>query len=123
MAVANGIDKAIGERIRARRTELGLSQERLAAGLDLSYQQIQKYESGASRIAVSRLLALASRLDAPVAYFLGGIGAAEGPGGEAGPRQRLALELARGFARIESEPVRVAMAGLVRAVAEWAVPG
>ena len=121
MAVADGIDKAIGERIRARRTELGLTQEQLAAGLDVSYQQIQKYESGASRIAASRLVALAARLDAPVTYFLGGD--AGGQGSESGPRQRTALELARRFAQIESEPVRVAVMSLVRAVTERALSG
>ena len=123
MAVASGIDKAIGERIRARRTELGLTQEQLAAGLDVSYQQIQKYESGASRIVASRLVALATRLEAPVTYFLGGAEAAGGHGSESGPRQRTALELARGFARIESEPVRVAVASLVRAVDDRTLPG
>jgi len=122
MAVADTFDKLIGERIRARRTELGLTQEQLAAGLDVSYQQIQKYESGASRIAASRLVALAARLDAPVTYFLGGAELG-GQGSESGPRQRTALELARRFAQIESEPVRVGMASLVRAVTERALPG
>ena len=122
MAVADAFDKLIGERIRARRTELGLTQEQLAAGLEVSYQQIQKYESGASRIAASRLVAVAARLEAPVAYFLGGDEAC-GQGSERGPRQRTALELARRFAQIESEPVRVAMASLVRAVTERALPG
>src|SRR3954468_19536390 len=88
MAVADTFDKLIGERIRARRTELGLTQEQRAVGLDVSYQQIPKYESGASRIAASRLVALAARLEAPVTYFLGG------QGSESGPRQRTALELA-----------------------------
>lgn len=121
MAVADTFDKLIGERIRARRTELGLTQEQLAAGLDVSYQQIQKYESGASRIAASRLVALAARLEAPVTYFLGGDSG--GRGSESGPRQRTALELARRFAQIESEPVRTAMASLVRTVTERALPG
>jgi transcriptional regulator with XRE-family HTH domain len=121
MAVADTFDKLIGERIRARRTELGLTQEQLAAGLGVSYQQIQKYESGVSRIAASRLVALAARLEAPITFFLGG--ASGGQGSESGPRQRTALELARRFAQIESEPVRTAMASLVRAVTERALPG
>ncbi len=49
------IDQHVGERIRLRRTEMGHTQEQLAAALEVSYQQIQKYETGANRISAGAL--------------------------------------------------------------------
>lgn len=51
----NPIDVQVGNRIRVRRTLLGLSQERLADALGLAFQQVQKYERGANRVSSSRL--------------------------------------------------------------------
>ena len=122
MSAIASLDRAIGERIRARRTELGLTQDQLAAALGVSYQQIQKFEGGASRIAAVQLLALAQRLDVPIAYFLPGTAADDKAPAEQGPRQRTALQLTRAFAEIKDEGVRVAIAALARAVAERAEP-
>lgn len=70
---ANAIDAALGERLRTRRRELGMSQEHLAGLLGVTFQQIQKYESGQNRIAASRLLAAALALDMPIADFFQGL--------------------------------------------------
>lgn len=118
MAATPELDRLIGERIRARRTELGLTQDQLAQAVGVSYQQIQKFESGASRIAAVQLLALAERLHVPIGYLLPGAEPDDSASAEQGPRQRTALELARSFAAIEDEGVRVAIAALTRAVAE-----
>ena len=56
---ANLIDRRLGQRLRARRLEAGLSQERLAELLGLTFQQVQKYEKGVNRIAASRLFDIA----------------------------------------------------------------
>lgn len=117
------IEQIIGERIRARRTQMGLVQEQLAAALGISYQQIQKYESGASRITASRLLALAERLEVPVTYFFAGLPGAAAPedDGEevlALGRSRPVVELTRSFHQIRDDGVRLAITGLVRTVAE-----
>lgn len=98
-------EQIIGERIRARRAELGLTQQELAVTLGLSYQQIQKYENGSNQITVTRLLALAERLQVPVAYFLAGLDTPVPQASEA-----------RG--RIRDHGVRAAMTNLVRTVAE-----
>jgi transcriptional regulator with XRE-family HTH domain len=45
----------VGGRLRARRRQLGISQEQLAAALGVSFQQVQKYERGANRISASKL--------------------------------------------------------------------
>ncbi len=63
------IDKLIGLRLRKRRTELNISQSVLGAAIGVSYQQIQKYERGKSRIAASRLYLVSYELQMPMDYF------------------------------------------------------
>lgn len=65
----NPIDMHVGARLRQRRTLLGMSQERLADSLGITFQQVQKYERGANRVGSSRLFDVARVLDVPVAYF------------------------------------------------------
>src|SRR5262250_2153557 len=65
----NPIDVHVGGRVRLRRTLLGMSQEKLAEAIGLTFQQVQKYERGANRIGSSRLFDLARVLDVPVSYF------------------------------------------------------
>ena len=65
----NPIDVHVGGRVRLRRTLLGLSQEKLAKSVSLTFQQIQKYERGSNRIGASRLFQLAHVLDVPVSFF------------------------------------------------------
>lgn len=69
----NTIDKHIGGRVRARRVMLGLSQEKLADALGLTFQQVQKYEKGVNRIGASRLLHIAGILDVNIEFFFEGI--------------------------------------------------
>lgn len=61
--------KLIGEKIKFRRQDIGMSQERLAEILELSYQQIQRYENGSNRISVERIQEIAVALAVPVIYF------------------------------------------------------
>ena len=65
----NPIDIHVGSRIRLRRMMIGMSQETLGAKLDLTFQQVQKYEKGANRVGASRLFTIASILDVPVQFF------------------------------------------------------
>src|SRR6476619_1745933 len=65
----NPIDVHVGSRIRLRRTLLGMSQERLAEAIGLTFQQVQKYERGANRVGSSRLFDLSRVLDVTVSYF------------------------------------------------------
>lgn len=62
-------DIAIGLRLRAQRRELKLSQTAVALSVGVSFQQIQKYESGRNRISASTLWRLAQRLEVPVGWF------------------------------------------------------
>jgi transcriptional regulator with XRE-family HTH domain len=120
MGGTRGIDQHVGERIRARRAELGLTQEQLAQALQVSYQQVQKYETGANRISAGRIFDIARKLGVDVGYFFEGLApeAGDQPRLEHGGRQRSAIELVRKFAQIEDPHVRSAIAGLVKAIVD-----
>ena len=65
----NPIDVHVGNRIRLRRTLLGFSQEKLAAMLGLTFQQVQKYEHGTNRVGASRLWDISNVLNVPINFF------------------------------------------------------
>jgi len=66
------VDKHVGSRVRMRRLMLGLSQSKLADQLELTFQQVQKYEKGSNRIGAGRLHQLSHILDVPVSFFFEG---------------------------------------------------
>lgn len=68
----NNNDLYIGHRLRARRMQIGMTQDKLAEHLQLTFQQVQKYEKGANRIGAGRLLKIASALNVPITYFFDG---------------------------------------------------
>lgn len=117
-SVARRVDRTVGERIRTRRTELGLTQQMLAAAMSISYQQVQKYETGANRISAGRLYEIAQKLEVPVTFFFEGFEpSAPVHPMEHGGRHRAEIEVVRNFADIEDTEVRTAVAGLVRSLA------
>ena len=65
----NPMDRHIGGRIKMRRMLLRMSQETLAEHLGITFQQIQKYEKGASRVAASSLYIIARALNVQVNFF------------------------------------------------------
>ena len=67
------IDKQVGDAIRRRRTALGLKQDQIALALEISYQQIQKYEAGSNRVSAGRLAQIAYELGVPVSHFFDGL--------------------------------------------------
>nr|MCU0731375.1 helix-turn-helix domain-containing protein [Hyphomonas sp.] len=68
----SGIDRVVGQRIRWRRRELKLTQERLGELLELTFQQVQKYEKGVNRVSAGRLYEIAGVLGVPINYFFEG---------------------------------------------------
>lgn len=121
----NPIDVHVGGRIRLRRNMLGMSQEKLGEQLGITFQQIQKYEKGTNRVGASRLQAIASVLEVPVAFFF-----EDAPGGnglaEESPNTYVVdflsstegLQLNRAFTRISDAKVRRKIIELVRALAD-----
>jgi transcriptional regulator with XRE-family HTH domain len=68
---SNPIDVHVGQRLRSLRLSRDLTQEELGELVGVSYQQIQKYETGTNRISASRLYLLACHLDVGPEYFFG----------------------------------------------------
>ena len=123
----NPIDIHVGNRLRLRRTLLGLSQEKLGEAVGITFQQLQKYERGANRISSSRLFNLSQVLSVQVGFFFEGlVGADDAIGGPATSptdaefetmTNRETLELVRAYHRIESSGVRRRAFELVKALA------
>jgi transcriptional regulator with XRE-family HTH domain len=63
------IDKLVGNRIRMRRKMLDMTQTELGQKLDISFQQVQKYETGTNRVAAGRLQHIAHILKVPLPFF------------------------------------------------------
>lgn len=62
-------NKEIGERIKKRRRELGITQERLAETLNVTYQQVQRYENGTNSLNLENVQIIADALSVPISYF------------------------------------------------------
>jgi transcriptional regulator with XRE-family HTH domain len=67
------IDLHVASRVRERRIVLGISQQQLAAALDVTFQQVYKYEQGKNRISAGRLYAFGKVLSVPITFFFEGI--------------------------------------------------
>jgi len=65
----NAIDSYVGSQVRMRRQLMGLSQERLADQIGVTFQQVQKYEKGMNRIGASRLQRIAEVLNTSPSFF------------------------------------------------------
>lgn len=124
------VDVHVGKRLRLRRVLQGMSQQKLAEAVGLTFQQVQKYERGVNRIGASRLFQLAQVLDVPISYFFDDMsgeaargalpGFAEtGSSFEGAPMgKREALELVRAYARIRSPELRRRLFDLAKILAE-----
>jgi transcriptional regulator with XRE-family HTH domain len=66
------IDAFVGEMARERRKAIGMSQQKLAQAIGLTFQQVQKYEKGTNRIGSSRLMQIANALGVAPTYFFEG---------------------------------------------------
>ncbi len=120
------VDVHVGSRVRLRRTLLGFSQDKLGKALNLTFQQIQKYERGANRIGSSRLYQLSQILDVPVSFFFddmpaeitekaAGMSESGGQSFEVGQlSRRETLELVRAYYKIQDPAVRKKVFELVK---------
>ena len=92
-----------------------MTQEQLAAALAISYQQIQKYETGTNRVSAGRLFEIAERMDVGVSYFFESLDPNLLPKDMPhGGRNRIAIDLVRNFLEITDEGQRAALASLVK---------
>ena len=117
------VDAYVGARIGLRRSALGLSQSALAQQLGISFQQVQKYETGQNRISASRLHRAATVLGTSVETFFPPVGTARTLADDGWETLRLLTatvdgrSMAMGFPLIEDRDVRRAVARIVKALA------
>jgi transcriptional regulator with XRE-family HTH domain len=124
------IDVHVGSRLKLRRLMLGISQEQLGAKLDLTFQQVQKYERGANRIGASRLWQICQVLDVRPTFFyddMDPVRAPAMPGGFAEPpaeafesdplRKPETMELVGAYSDIGDAAVRRRLLEVARALA------
>ncbi|MGC2856709.1 helix-turn-helix domain-containing protein [Novispirillum sp. DQ9] len=120
---AHPVDLHIGSRIRLRRVLLGLSQQQVAGAVGVTFQQIQKYESGANRISAARLYDIARALGVPPMFFVDDLEPSAGADADAGgltesdPMQRTeTLELVRTYWKLGNEDLRKCVLDLLHAM-------
>ena len=122
--VPDPVDVHVGARIRTRRLLLGMNQETLANALGLTFQQVQKYESGANRVSASRLFETAEVLGVTPEYFFGGLSFDDEP--EQTPEERRvhdmmqrpeAIELVRVYYGISDPAIRRQLLEMARVMA------
>jgi transcriptional regulator with XRE-family HTH domain len=128
---AGNVDAYVGYRIKLKRAELSLTQEDLANAIGVSFQQIQKYESGANRIAPARMLEISRKLKVPVSYFFSGIDclqqnvgflqepttATKSKDDKKSKEQKHLFELIEAFEKITSQNLREQVLSLTKALA------
>jgi transcriptional regulator with XRE-family HTH domain len=123
----HAVDRHVGLRIRMRRKELGVTQEKLGHMLGLTFQQVQKYERASNRVSASKLWEVARALDTSVTYFYDGLeAAAPGEASSAHCEANAFLltsegqELAGLFPQINERRARRKVLELIRVMAEAA---
>ena len=99
--MSHPVDVHVGKRLKQIRTLRRMSQTAVAKRLDLSFQQIQKYEIGSNRIAASRLFELSRILDVPTSYFFEGIAEPD-----AAADRDNSLDIVNALAAIEDEKIK-----------------
>lgn len=116
---ASEVDRLVGDRIRRRRILMGLTQDQLGEALGISYQQIQKYETGANRVSAGRLYLIGECLEVSPGWFFDPAksDASSDDFDELGS-SRLLMEFVRSFARIDDERVKSILVSLVKAMAD-----
>ena len=136
MAKPESIDSHVGKRLRQRRIELGMSQQKLSGVTGVSYQQIQKYERGTNRVGASMLWVLSDVLNVEPAYFFEGLsrrgrGASAYAGlAEAGAEpyrhdslsDRETMELVKAYGAIADAQVRKGVRQMLGALAKSGKP-
>lgn len=128
------VDVYVGNRLRARRRILGMSQIELSKKIGITFQQLQKYENASNRISASRLYDLANALGTDISYFFDGYASnktpgfgktkqekiADAPGGETEDvmASRETTRLLRAYYKISDEALRQQLTDMAKAMAK-----
>lgn len=120
------VDIHVGKNLKRRRIEIGMSQQAIGEVLGISFQQIQKYESGANRVSASRLYDICKHLDVGVPYFFEGAENVVIDDGSNTKKTeeniimtgRESLELLRSYAKIKDSNIRQNVRSLLASLAQ-----
>lgn len=131
--IPHPVDVHVGQRVKLRRTLMGMTQGKLGECIGLTFQQIQKYERGANRVSASKLWQLGNVLDVPVTYFFdempdsvreafpgyqGETCESDVPEEHLTLHRRQTLELVRTFSKLQDPVIRKRVIDVVRAIAD-----
>lgn len=121
---ANAVDKIVGANLRALRIARGLSQTALGEAVNISFQQIQKYEHGTNRVGASRLWQFCLVFNVGVSRFFEGLETGSPEPQSHYPEQRLAFlvhpqghQLAEAFLKLKDSQTERAVIDLCKALA------
>lgn len=109
------VDIFIGNKIYSYRLAKGLSRQQLAEAIDVTHQQLQKYEKGINRISVGRLVLIAKALGKDINYFYEGI-FTESSETMLTQHQRMCIEVSRNFMKIKAKEHQSAVNTLIRSL-------
>jgi transcriptional regulator with XRE-family HTH domain len=125
---ANPVDAEVGRRIKLQRLAAGLSQTELGNEIGVSFQQVQKYERGQTRVGASRLTLIAKVLNVPINEFFEDPDRAAKRGKRTQSRlellsQPLALKLLQLFSDLPDRDLRQSIVQLVENIRHNCRPG
>jgi len=127
------VDVHVGQRIKLRRTLMGMTQGKLGEAIGLTFQQLQKYERGANRVSASKLWQLGTVLNVPISFFFddmpenvkeafpsyeGDTSESHVPEEHLTLHRRQSLELVRTFSKLQDPTIRKRIIDIVRAIAD-----
>ena len=110
------VDIHVGKRIRVLRTFRGLTQVALGTRLGVSFQQLQKYETGYNRVSASTLYAVAMELGCPPAVFFEGLPGCGEP--SFSDLDKDALKIAASYSSLPNQSARLTVETLVATLTE-----
>ena len=118
----DAVDTLVGQNIRIIRQDRGMSQTELGRKIDVTFQQVQKYENGTNRVGSGRLFKIASTFGVPITAFFEGTH--ETVNGDAGPSpvamlaEPYVLRLLRAVCAVENLDLRRSLAELAEHLAK-----
>lgn len=115
------IDRYIGARIQELRLAHGMSRQDLGEKINVTHQQLQKYEIGTNRVSAGRLALIAKYLGTSVSAFYEGLDSSLNAVAtivESNPNQRMCIEVSRNFMKIKNQEHKDAINSLVRILAK-----
>lgn len=118
------LDVLVGKRIRTQRLARKMSQSELGKQLGITFQQIQKYESGVNRVGAGRLQLIAKIFELPVSVFFGEDSATQDASNETNEtvlnflNTARAMKLVKDFSRVKDPAMQQAIVALVEKIAD-----